>query len=87
MLKVREDLCLGCGLCVQSCPTGAISLLWDQAKIDQDKCNLCRLCQEVCWQGAIVERVPVSREEMTATVSSLRQRTDDLLERIERLKR
>ena len=87
MLQVRKDLCLGCGLCAQNCPRGAILLLWSQAEIDQSRCNSCRLCVEVCPQGAIVERIPVSKEEITTTVASLKQHTDDLLERIERLKR
>ena len=87
MLQVRKDLCSGCGLCVQSCPSGAILLFWDKAKIDQRRCNSCRLCEDVCPQGAILEMVPVSKEELMATVSSLRQRTDDLLEKIDKLRR
>ena len=86
MLKIRKDLCLGCGLCVQNCPRQAILLLWEQAEIDQDKCNLCRLCVEVCPQGAIVELVPISKDELQATVTSLKQKANELIERIERLK-
>jgi NAD-dependent dihydropyrimidine dehydrogenase PreA subunit len=82
---VRPELCSGCGTCVQSCPTGAISLVWGIARIDQDRCNSCGICLEACPQGAIAETVPVSNQELVATVSSLRQRTDSLLERIERL--
>jgi ferredoxin len=87
VLQVVKELCLGCGLCAQSCPRGAVSIRWGQADIDQKRCNLCRLCLEVCPQGAIVERIPVSSEELTATVANLKQQTDSLLERIERLRR
>ena len=87
MLHMRKDLCLGCGMCAQSCPRGAISLPWGQAEINQNRCDSCRLCLQVCPQGAIVELIPVSQEEVKATVSSLKQRTDDLLARIERLRR
>ena len=83
MLQVRKDLCLGCGLCAQNCPQQAIRLLWGQAEIDQSRCNLCRLCLEVCPQGAIVDRIPVSKDELQTTVATLKQRTDDLIERIE----
>ena len=86
MLKVREALCSGCGLCAQTCPTGAISLIGSIARIDQERCNHCLLCQQECPQLAIVEMLPVSDKELVATVSGLRERTDSLLERIERLK-
>jgi ferredoxin len=85
MLKVRRDMCLGCGLCAENCPTGAISLRWGQAVIDQSKCNHCRLCLDICPRAAIVELVPVSEKELQATVTSLKQRTSDLIERIENL--
>ena len=86
MLQVRKDLCLGCGLCAQNCPAQAISLFWGQAEIDPNKCNLCRLCLQVCPQGAIVEMVPVSSDELPTIVASLKQKADELIERIERLK-
>jgi len=85
ILQVRKDLCLGCGLCINNCPRQAIRLLWDQAEIDQRRCNQCRLCLEVCPQGAIIEMVPVSKDELCATVTSLKQRTNNLIERIEKL--
>jgi len=85
MLQIRKDLCLGCGLCAGNCPLQAISLLWSHAEIDQSRCNQCRLCVEVCPQGAIGEVVPVSRKELETTVVSLKQKTDDLIKRIERL--
>jgi ferredoxin len=86
MLKVREALCSGCGLCATTCPTEAISLIGGIARIDQERCNYCLLCQQECPQRAIVEMLPVSDEELAATVSGLRERTVSLLERIERLK-
>ena len=86
MLQVRKYLCLGCGLCAENCPQQAIRLLWEQAEIDQSKCNQCRLCLEVCPQGAIVEMAPISGNELQTTVISLKQRTSDLIGRIEKLK-
>ena len=86
MLQVRKDLCLSCGLCVENCPQQAIRLIWEQAEIDQSRCNQCRLCLEVCPQGAIVELVPVSTGELRTTVVSLKERANDLIERIENLR-
>ena len=86
MLQVRKDLCLGCGLCVDNCPQQAVWLLWGQAEIDQSKCNHCGLCLDVCPQGAIAELTPVSEAELATTVGSLKQRADDLMRRIEKLR-
>jgi len=87
MLQVRKDLCLGCGLCIQTCPRQAIWLLREQAEIDQNKCNACRLCIEVCPQNAIVDKAPVSKDELQTTVAILKQRTEDLIARIEGMRR
>ena len=85
MLKVRKDLCLGCELCAQVCPQQAVWLLWGKAEIDQKRCNLCRQCVEVCPQNAIEEMVPVSKDELQTMVTNLKQRVDDIVNRIERL--
>ena len=84
-LRVRRELCLGCGLCVESCPQQAISLQAGQAHIDQGRCNHCGLCLDVCPQGAIGELAPVSRGELEALITSLRQKTDELIRRIKHL--
>ena len=86
MLRVREDLCLGCGLCAESCPQQAISLQSGQAQIDQTRCNHCGLCLDVCPQRAIVELPPVSEHELQATVTELKDRANDIIARVEKLK-
>ncbi|MFC1905194.1 DUF362 domain-containing protein [Chloroflexota bacterium] len=86
MLKVGRDLCIGCGLCAQICPTGVISLSWDHAEIDHSRCNQCLLCLDVCPQGAIAMLVTVSKDDLQASIILLKQRTIDIIERIESLK-
>jgi ferredoxin len=86
MLKIRKDLCVGCRLCIDSCPRQAISIIYGQAEINQGQCNQCYVCLQICPQGAIAELAPVSEEEMANTVGSLKQKTEDLIRRIEKLR-
>lgn len=85
MFQVSKDLCAGCGLCSESCPQGAITPQSGQAWIDQSKCNHCGICLNICPQRAIRELVPTSKNELEAAISSLKQRTNKLIERIEYL--
>lgn len=86
MLRIRKDLCLGCGVCADSCLRQAISIISGQAQIDQSRCNQCRLCLDVCPQRAIIELTLVSEAELATMIGSLRQKADDLVRHIERLR-
>jgi len=86
MIKIQADLCIGCGLCAESCPRQAISVYNGLARVNQALCNRCRLCLGLCPRGAIVELAPVSKADLTLTVSSLKQKTEVLIERIEKLR-
>jgi MinD superfamily P-loop ATPase len=86
MLRVRSDLCPGCGLCIESCPQQAISIISGTAYIIQERCNQCRRCLEVCPQGAIMEVALVSGHELQAIVAGLKDKTEDVITRIEKLK-
>ena len=86
MLRVRSDLCRGCGICIESCPQEAISIVSDIAYIIQNQCNQCRRCVDVCPQGAIMEMAPVSGDELKATITGLKDKTEGIIARIERLK-
>ncbi|MBN2301419.1 MAG: 4Fe-4S binding protein [Lentisphaerae bacterium] len=51
--KVDTEKCTGCGLCVDVCPTEAITLTNDKAKVDAEKCVDCGQCVEECPNNAI----------------------------------
>lgn len=86
MLRVKKELCVGCGLCASNCPEQAIFMLSGQAEIDGNRCRECYTCVEVCPRGAITERVPISNKELRSTVISLKQKTENIIKRIEKIK-
>ncbi len=56
--EVREDLCMGCGACVEVCSYRALQLVEPKKDLKKAQCNavLCRgdgLCSSVCPTGAI----------------------------------
>jgi ferredoxin len=70
---VNEDLCVGCGVCVDDCPVDAITLKDDQkALINEDECIRCGRCHDICPQEAVrhdSERIP---QEVEANVEKTR---------------
>lgn len=50
---VDSELCTGCGVCIDICPTDAIVLKDDKAFIVSDLCRNCKKCVRVCPAGAI----------------------------------
>jgi len=52
-IKILEGKCVGCGLCVKSCPFGAMVMEEKLAKIDLGKCTLCGACVQACKFEAI----------------------------------
>ena len=50
---IDAALCVGCGACKTSCPTGSIRMVpgW-KAVIDTESCVDCGMCSEICHRHA-----------------------------------
>jgi ferredoxin len=62
---VKEEDCVGCGICVEECIVDAISIKDEKANIDMALCIRCGTCHDVCPEEAVrhdSERIPVEIE-------------------------
>lgn len=50
---VDREACVGCGLCLRVCPTGALALVEGKAAVVGDHSLGCGHCQAVCPTGAV----------------------------------
>ncbi len=54
IIKIDEDKCNGCGLCIPNCPEGALQLIDDKARLISDLfCDGLGACIGHCPEGAI----------------------------------
>jgi NAD-dependent dihydropyrimidine dehydrogenase PreA subunit len=85
MIRVNQALCVGCGVCIDECPNGAISLFGDVATVSPALCDDCGACVEICPAGALswaVELVPVDErpvETIPARMGALSPRRRTVL--------
>jgi len=66
---VKKEDCVGCGICVDKCPVGSITLRDGVASIDMTSCIHCGVCHSACPKGAVEhdsEKIP---EEVKANVA------------------
>lgn len=51
--KINKTKCIGCGVCVRSCPAHTITIEKKKAIIQSVGCIHCYCCQELCPHGAV----------------------------------
>ncbi len=74
MLTIELNRCDGCGVCVEVCPEGAISLVDGAARIDSGSCTECEACVRTCPTEAIRVARPVAvRKEPAGAVAERRR--------------
>jgi ferredoxin len=64
-VKIITSKCIGCAVCVLSCPTYAMHVPWQtfQCTVDGYLCNQCLLCIDYCPADAI-EEAKVAAEKL-----------------------
>jgi ech hydrogenase subunit F len=60
LVRIRADLCRGCGICVRDCPASALELVREDRKTFRliyypDRCAYCGQCELSCNFGAIYQ--------------------------------
>lgn len=55
IIKIDEEKCDGCGLCIPNCPEGALRIIDGKARLISDLfCDGLGACIGYCPQGAII---------------------------------
>lgn len=79
---VNGEDCVGCGICVENCVVGAISLEDGVAVIDMSDCIHCGICHGACPPGAVrhdSEKIP---DEVKANVRMTKEFMDACAEHL-----
>jgi len=90
---VNEEMCVGCGVCVEECPVEAISMVEETACIDDEKCIRCGRCHDACPEEAVRhdgERIPQEIEanlDWTRRLLEHFETAEEKRELIQRMKR
>jgi ferredoxin len=82
--RLREDLCVGCGICTKVCPTQALTLSGRKAHLDLKKCIGCGRCAPVCPTGAI-QPIPATLDAIRLNLAQLRSQIYMLTSAVNRL--
>jgi len=63
-IKVNKAKCISCGLCIDACKFGSITMVGDYPSI-KDDCRLCGACVERCPEGAITIKTSEKAEDIS----------------------
>ena len=62
-LMINEDLCIGCGVCIQCCSNDALTLNKEKVQVNEN-CGLCGICVSNCPQNALlIEKISAPAKE------------------------
>jgi len=81
---VNQEMCNGCGICIDECPVEVITFNeMNKAQIDEESCIRCGKCHDVCPEEAVrhdSEKIPEQVREHLEKTSKLLKYYDTSVE-------
>jgi len=72
---VNEQMCTGCGVCLDECRVGAMTMHENRkARINEEDCIRCGRCHDICPEDAVrhdSEKIPMDVQANLAKVKNL----------------
>jgi len=83
MIRIDEEKCDGCGLCIPACPEGALQIIDGKAKlVTESFCDGLGACLGDCPRGALtVEEREVEQYDEEGVIAHIRENSPELLEK------
>lgn len=83
IIKIDEEKCDGCELCISSCPEGALQIVDGKAKLVKENfCDGLGACLGECPQGALsIEERTVDEYEEEGVIAHIKEKSPELLEK------
>jgi ferredoxin len=83
IIKIDEEKCDGCGLCIPSCPEGALQIIDGKAKLVKESfCDGLGACLGECPQEALtVEEEEVEEYDEEGVIAHIKEKSPELLEK------
>jgi len=68
-VEINAKACIGCGICVDTCPVQALSLVDGVSVVDPKQCIDCGACVKVCPTNAISLDKPLAAQAKPAAAA------------------
>jgi ferredoxin len=83
IIKIDEEKCDGCGLCIPSCPEGALQIIDGKAKLVKESfCDGLGACLGECPLGALtIEEEEVEEYDEEGVIAHIKEESPELLEK------
>jgi ferredoxin len=83
IIKIDEEKCDGCGLCIPACPEGALQIIDGKARLVKESfCDGLGACLGECPKGALtIEEREAEEYDEEGVIAYLREKSPELLEK------